>query len=238
MHEELAIGAYVKAMDIEFTVTTEKNVQKVELIDKLVQVKKTDLVTGEELDGAKLIVTDENENIIDEWISNSKEPHFVKSLEEGKTYKLTEITSPYAYEIAESIYFTVTEDKQTQVIEMKDMPILKNIKVIKIDKDTKEVIKEKFKFGIYADEECTQLIKEVESDIETGTVLFEELRYNTYFIKELQSPKAYKLSDKVVKVEINDKGVFADNIELEEQDEVYSFEFENEKIDTPKTRRF
>ena len=45
-------------------------------------------------------------------------------------------------------------DKETQLVEMKDMPILKDIKVIKIDSKTKEIIKEKFSFGIYEDEEC------------------------------------------------------------------------------------
>ena len=32
-------------------------------------------------------------------------------------------------------------DKETQLVEMKDMPILKDIKVIKIDSKTKEIIK-------------------------------------------------------------------------------------------------
>ena len=41
------------------------------------------------------------------------------------------------------------------------MPILKNIKLNKIDSQMKEIIKEKFSFGIYEDEECNNLIKEV-----------------------------------------------------------------------------
>jgi len=95
LHEELAIGNYVKATDIEFTVTTDKTTQRIEMIDKLVQVKKTDLVTGKEIDGAELIVTDENGEIIDQWISSSEEPHFVIGLEENKRYVLTERTCPY-----------------------------------------------------------------------------------------------------------------------------------------------
>ena len=43
---------------------------------------------------------------------------------------------------------------------MKDMPILQNIKLVKIDANTKESIKEKFTFGLYEDEECKDLIKE------------------------------------------------------------------------------
>ena len=40
--------------------------------------------------------------------------------------------------MTESITFTVTTDKETQIIEMKDMPILKSVRVEKLDKDTKE----------------------------------------------------------------------------------------------------
>lgn len=72
---------------------------------------------------------------------------------------------------------------------MKDMPILTDVRLIKIDKDTKEVIKSDFSFGIYEDEECTKLIKEVRSDKKLGTVLFEDLRYSTVYIKELSAPK-------------------------------------------------
>ena len=105
LHEELAVGNYVKATDIEFTVTTDKNTQKVEMIDKLVQIKKTDLVTGDEIDGAELIVTDENGEIIDQWISSSEEPHFVVGLEENKRYVLTERTCPYRLRTSRKHYF-------------------------------------------------------------------------------------------------------------------------------------
>ncbi len=227
LHEEICIDGYVKASDIEFTVTKEKETQEVVMIDKILEVTKTDLVNGEEVEGAELIVTDEAGNIIDEWIS-TKEPHKVSGLEEGKTYTLTEKKSPYGYEVAESITFTVSTNKETQIVEMKDMPILKSVRVEKVDKDTGEHIKSnKFTFGIYEDEACTKLIKEVGANTDNGTALFDNLRYGTYYIKELKAPLGYKLSDQVVKIEINDKGVFADGISLEETDGVYSFEYYN-----------
>ena len=194
MHEEIAIDGYVKATDIEFTVSKDKETQKIEMIDKVVLVSKTDLVTGEELPGAELEVTDKEGNVIDKWTSTN-EPHHVTGLEEGKEYTLTEKTCPYGYEVAESINFVVTTDKETQLVEMKDMPILKTIKVIKADSETKETIKAKFKFGIYEDPECTKLIKEVKADKESGTVTFEDLRYGTYYIKETKAPFGYQLSD-------------------------------------------
>ncbi len=234
LHEEIVVNGYVKATDVKFTVTSDKETQKVIMIDKILEVVKTDLVTGEEIEGAELKVIDEDGNIIDEWTS-TKEPHRVVGLEENKKYKLVEITAPYGYEITEKIEFTVSEDKETQRVEMKDMPILQDIKLVKIDSNTKEVIKDKFIFGIYEDVECTKLIKEVKSDKENGTVLFEDLRYGTYYIKEIAAPKGYVLSDKVIKVEMNDKGTFIDNEKVESEDSTYTFEFENVPVDTPKT---
>ena len=234
LHEEVAIGDYVKASDIKFKVTTDKETEKHIMIDKLVEIVKTDLVTGEEIEGAELQVVDEEGNIIDEWTS-TKEAHKVPGLEEGKKYKLIEKTAPYGYELTEEIDFVVTTDKETQKVEMKDTPILKDIQLTKINSKTKEVILDKFTFGLYIDEECTELIQQVDSDKETGTILFDDLRYGTYYIKEITAPKGYEKSDKIVKVEINDKGVFVDDKELEEKENIYNFEFENSPIETPNT---
>lgn len=229
MHEEIAIEGYVKATDIEFTVTLDKETQHIEMIDKIVLISKTDLVTGEELPGAELIVTDKDGNEIDRWISTDV-PHQVIGLEEGKEYLLTEITSPYGYEIAETITFKVTEDKETQKIEMKDMPILKTLKIFKVDEDTEEIIKDKFTFGIYEDEACTKLIQMVDSDKKQGTVIFEGVRYGTVYLKEVSAPKGYQLSDKIVKIEINDNGVFADGELLEDDNSICTFTYYNKQI--------
>ena len=234
LHEDVVVGEYVKATDIEFEVTVEKENQHIVMIDKLVEVTKTDLTTGEEIEGAELQVVDEDGNIIDEWTS-TKESHKVKGLEEGKTYKLIEKTAPYGYYQTEEIEFVVTTDKETQKVEMKDAPILKNVKVIKVDAETKETIKDKFTFAIYEDIECTKLIKEIKSNNEDGTAIFEELRYGTYYLKETKAPSGYELSDKVVKVEINDKGIFVDDVQVEEKDNTIEFTFENKKIEVPKT---
>ena len=235
LHEEVTADGYVKATDIEFTVSYDKQNEHLEMVDKVLKVIKTDLVTGEEIEGAELQVVDEEGNIIDEWTS-TKEAHVVNGLEEGKKYKLIEKTAPYGYELTEEIEFEVTTDKETQLVEMKDMPILNDITLIKIDADTKAKILDKFTFGLYADKECTQLLQQVDSNKDEGTITFEDLRYGTYYVKEISAPKGYQKSDKVVKVEINDKGIFVDDKLIEkDNNEVYSFEFEDHIIETPKT---
>ena len=234
LKEEIAPDGYVKATSVKFIIKDTNKIQKVNMIDKIVEISKTDITNGNELEGAELEVTDEDGNVIDKWTS-TKEPHQVKGLEEGKTYILKETTAPYGFEITEEIQFVVTTEKDTQRIEMKDMPILKNVKVIKVDAETKETIKDKIIFGIYEDPECTKLIKEVKSNKEDGTALFEKLRYGTYYIKEIKAPKDYELSGRVAKVEINDKGIFVDDEQVEETDSTIEFTFENKKIEVPKT---
>ena len=235
LHEEVASEGYVVATDIEFEVTTDKETQMLIMIDKIVEVIKTDLVTGEEIEGAELQVIDEDGNIIDEWISG-KESHRIIGLEEKKNYKLVEKTAPYGFELTEEIEFTVTEEKIDQKIEMQDKPILTNIRVVKIDSETKEIIKDKFTFGIYADEECKELIQQVEANTEDGYIEFTDLRYGKFYIKELSAPNDYELSNEVLVVEINDKGVFINEDLIEEsEDGVYCIEFENVKIEVPDT---
>ena len=42
------------------------------MVDKVLKIVKTDLVTGEEIEGAELQVVDEDGNIIDEWTSTKE----------------------------------------------------------------------------------------------------------------------------------------------------------------------
>lgn len=118
---------------------------------------------------------------------------------------------------------------------MKDKPILKTIKVVKIDSETKEIIKDKFEFAIYEDPECTKLINKVKADSNEGYVSFEGLRFSTIYLKETKSPKGYLLSEKVVKIEINNNGVFADGELLEENDSICTISYSNEKEPVIKT---
>lgn len=196
-----------------------------------IQISKKDITGGdEELIGAKLTVIDENNKIIDSWTTTNV-AHKIEGLVAGKTYILREESAPYGYSISEDIKFTVEDDNSVQKIEMKDAPILTKIQIEKLDEETKEYIKQKdFSFGIYEDEECTKIIKKVEANKINGTALFENLRYGTYFIKELKSPEGYSLSKNVVKLEINDKGVYADGKLLKENNGIYNFTFFNTRL--------
>ena len=80
---------------------------------------KTSLTDGKEVEGAKLTVTDENGEVVDEWVSG-KEPHIIKQLVVGQTYTMTEALPAPGYVTAESIQFTVEDTAEVQKVEMKD----------------------------------------------------------------------------------------------------------------------
>ena len=126
--EETAPDGYVKAESIEFTVSKEKKNEAYIMKDKQVTVTKTEVSGTDEVEGAKMTVTDETGKTVDEWTS-TKEEHYVSGLEEGKTYTLTETTAPDGYVKAESIEFTVSKDKVNQKVSMLD----KQVSVTKTD---------------------------------------------------------------------------------------------------------
>lgn len=222
---------YAVDMTLYYLYVTENGIViDMTIIDKQVVISKTDITTGEELEGAKLIITDTNGNIVDAWTS-TKEPHIASGLIEGQKYVLTEVQAPYGFEIAESITFVVSGDKQTQKIEMQDDYIYSSVRVIKCDIQTKKpIVSNEFEFSIYADKKCTQLIATSGANKNEGTALFEKLKYGTYYLAETKAPLGYSLSDQVVKIVINDKGVFADGVNLAEKNGIYSFEYYDELL--------
>ena len=84
-----------------------------------VELTKTDLTNGKELPGAHLRLTDEEGNVVEEWIS-TEEPHVIKELVVGKSYTLTETKPADGYVTAESITFTVENTAEVQKHIMED----------------------------------------------------------------------------------------------------------------------
>lgn len=85
----------------------------------VVEFSKVSLTDGSEVEGAKLQVTDPDGTVVDEWISG-KEPHIIRELEVGKTYRMTETLPAEGYVTASPIEFTVENTNEVQKVEMKD----------------------------------------------------------------------------------------------------------------------
>lgn len=144
LHETGAPDGYVKASDIEFTVTADgsvtvnnKKVDTVVMTDKFttVTVSKVDSTnTKKFLSGAKLQILDEGKKVVDEWTTDSKAHTVSGLLGVGKKYTLHEVSAPDGYEVADDITFTVTSG--TKSVVMKDAAIVRetgDLTVRKVD---------------------------------------------------------------------------------------------------------
>ena len=106
--------------------------------DTKVEVSKQDITTKKELPGAHLKVTDEDGNIIDEWVSK-EESHIIKNLIASKTYTLSETIAPAKYKIAESVNFKVEDTGAVQKVVMYDELLPEAAKVVKTSDNTRAI---------------------------------------------------------------------------------------------------
>ena len=85
-----------------------------------VEITKSDVTTGVELDGAKLTVLDKEGNVVDQWTSVKDQPHVIKRLTVGEEYTLREEMAPYGYLKTTDVKFTLEDTAEIQKVEMKD----------------------------------------------------------------------------------------------------------------------
>ena len=114
--EVLTFDASYQGQDVQ-TVTL-KSVKKNQ--PTTVEITKSDVTTGVELDGAYLKVTDKDGNVVDSWTSSKDAPHVIKYLKVGETYTLHEEFAPHGYLVANDVTFTVKDTADVQKVEMKD----------------------------------------------------------------------------------------------------------------------
>lgn len=100
----------------------------------VLQVSKTDITSGKELDGAKLEILDVDGNVFAEWTTDGT-VHEINAMPAGE-YVLRETAAPYGYRIAGEVEFTVEETGEIQKVEMQDERVKGKILINKTDEDT------------------------------------------------------------------------------------------------------
>ena len=86
----------------------------------ITEFTKVDLTGGQEIEGAKMQILDQDGKVVEEWVSK-KEPHVVYALEPGE-YVLHEEQAPteQGYVRAEDVKFVVEETGDVQKVKMED----------------------------------------------------------------------------------------------------------------------
>ena len=139
-------------------------------------------------------------------------------------YFLHEKESPVNYNgISEYHYFAITEDGKTVTVETTEGKGFENeaykgvIQIIKKDADTGEVLSG-VEFGLY-DLEGNELVRGKTDD--AGVLVFEQVRFGKYEIRELTAKDGYQKNETVTPVEITEDG------------QTVTVELTNEKIPEP-----
>ena len=109
------------AADVAFEVKDTYEIQSVTMEEDYtkIDISKKDITGEEELPGAHLKLLDDENNVIDQWVSGEN-PHRIERLSPSKTYTLVEEIPADGYSTAESIEFTVEDSGEIQTVVMND----------------------------------------------------------------------------------------------------------------------
>ncbi len=216
-------SGYVHAEDVKFTVRETGEIQKVEMKDGFTKVliSKTDITTGEEIEGASLRIVDQDGNTVEEWVTDGKAREFER-LPAGE-YTLIEVQAPTesGYIHAEDVRFTVEETGEIQKVEMKDD--YTKVRISKTDITSgKEVIGATLTIldsdGNAVEEWVTDgspkeidylpvgeyTLREVQAPTESGYIHAEDVRFTVEEIGEIQK---VEMKDDYTKVRISKKDI-------------------------------
>lgn len=120
----------------------------------------------------------------------------------------------------------IVKISNTEVIYNK--PIKNYILINKVDDKTLEnIISKDFSFRLCKDETCNDVVGIYNADTETGTALI-DIYYGIWYASEYTAPEGYSISSEIVKIELNDNGLFV-NDQLVETDEdlLYSIKYQD-----------
>lgn len=165
------------------------------------------------------VESDGTETMIDSYVTDESGKFTVKGVRKG-SYRLYETAVPMGYvekvnvknegteEETQSpipIDFTVGNSAKEQITVVKDTNQQKygTIFVVKEDKDRYPV--EDAEFTLFTDEECKNVAKDKDGNVlvaktdEKGYIIFDNLSWTTYYLKETQAPRGYVQSEEVHK---------------------------------------
>ena len=170
------------------------------------EFNKQDIVTGEDVIGAKLQIIDKDGNVIDEWIT-TEEPHYIEGeLTAGEEYTLVETLAPTkdGYVKSNSIKFTVEDDGHIQKVVMQDD--FTKLQISKADITTKEEI-EGAMLEIWSTDKNGKKLKLVEKwttgqdgydkDGKPKRHYIDYLPTGTYVLIEKVAPEGYLLAEDI-----------------------------------------
>ena len=197
--EELPPDGYAFAETIEFTVSEDGTIDRVQMEDKptRIEISKFDITGEKELPGAELEIRDKDGNLIESWVSDGTSHVIQGKLIAGETYSLIEKTAPDGYWITESITFTVSLDGRVDRVEMFDRPTTLMIEKHGLSEDGKTDYGQISGAHIQIRDKDNQIVYEFVSGTEAEEVTGILKVGEEYQAIEIEAPYGFELSEPV-----------------------------------------
>ncbi len=164
------------------------------------KVDSDDFKFNKNLTNTKYNLYDINNNLIEELTINSKGISYLDNLDIGKYYVQESVSSKMYNKDPNKYYFDISLDNPKVNLILKDEIIKGSIKVLKTDEETNEVLRDV----------CFTLSDENNNKITTkctnneGILIFDNIKYGNYLLKETKSKDGYELDNNIYKVNIDE----------------------------------
>ena len=177
----------------------------------IVRITKVDVVTKEEVPGAKIQILDKEGKVVEEWVSTTK-AHIVEGLKTGEKYTLKEIVAPNGYTVTTDSTFTIDENGKVTTTGHTTTDEEGNIVLLVEDTKTKVYISKVDKeTGEDLEGATIQILDSKGNIVEEWTTtkevhLVEGLKVNEeYTVREASAPEGYEIA-KDITFTIDEKG--------------------------------
>ena len=180
---------------------------------------KLDEQTHEFVERAVLQVFDDQNQLIEQWIS-TKQPHTIHGLHRNRTYTLVEKNPPQGYQTIPEQEFELDSNQLVTEVVLYNTQLDIEIKVLKVDGDTNQPLKDAHFELMDAD---NQVLMELITDNQ-GQVSY-IVKPGTYYLKEIQAPYGYRIDPEIRTIEVT-------GLEVDQSLQVI---FTNGKVYLPRT---
>lgn len=203
--EHTAPDGYIKSDDkISFSIVNGETVQKTVINTKkagFVEIIKTDSQTESPLDGVVFGVFKDGEKIC-ELTTGADGTVTSPALDLG-AYELRELSTVIGYQLLDrAIPFEISENGVTVTLDVENDIITGSVKIIKKD-DTEKNLNGAV-FGIYTASNDVKIAEVTTSG--SGLVVYDNLPYGSYYLKELTAPEGFLLSSEKIPFEVKTQG--------------------------------
>lgn len=194
VEETIAPAGYkLNSEPITFTLPNDNSTQEVKVYNERnetgVIINKVDKVTGNNIEGATLVVKDSNKNVI-QTFESTVNGYEIKNLASG-TYTVEETKAPAGYKLnSEPVSFTISDTQTTATVSVYNEPISPIVTINKVDSVTLKNIKDAE--ILVTDDQGKEVARFIST---TDAYTIKDLTYGTYTVEEITPPDGYFLNE-------------------------------------------